>query len=117
MLHAAFDDAYVYMLDSMPTLKQLKLMEIGSEEIKITEITCNAWKTMGELLDFDDLGSKVSTIEKETCGLEDCLIKVLRLWMKGESRAYKPASWRTFIKLLRDSGHQALAKKIGDHFK
>ena len=35
---------------------------------------------MGELLDFDDLGSKVSTIEKETHGLEDCLIKVLRLW-------------------------------------
>ena len=108
---------YIYMLDSMPTLKQLKLMEIGIEEIKITEIMCTAWKTMGELLDFDNLGSKVTTIEKETLGLENCLVKVLRLWMKGESRDYKPASWRTFIKLLRDSGNSALAKKIDDHFK
>ena len=108
---------YIYMLDSMPTLKQLKLMEIGIEEIKITEITCTAWKTIGELLDFDDLGSKVSTIEKETRGLENCLIEVLKMWMKGESRGYKPASWKTFIKLLRHSGHRALAKTLDDHFK
>ena len=108
---------HIYMLDSMPTLKQLILMEIGSEKIKITEIMCDAWKNIGLLLNFDDLGSKVSTIEKETNGLEDCLIEVLRLWMKGESRDYKPTSWRTFIELLRDSGHHALAKKIGDHFR
>ena len=108
---------HIFMLDSMPTLKQLKLIEIGNEKIKITVITCKAWKNIGELLDFDDLGSKVSSIKAETSGLEDRLIEVLLLWMKGESRDYKPASWRTFIKLLRDSGHHALAKKIDDHFK
>ena len=108
---------HIYMLDSMPTLKQLKLMEIGSEKIKITEITCNAWKNIGELLDFDDFGSKVSSIKTETCVLEDRVIEVLLLWMKGESRDYNPATWRTFIKLLRESGHQALANKIDDHFK
>ena len=107
----------VYMLDHTPNLKQLILMDIGSENIKITEITCDAWKKIGLLLNFDDLGSKVLTIEEETKGQENCLIEVLRLWMKGQSRDYKPASWRTFIELLRDSGHHALEKKLDDYFK
>ena len=104
------------MLDSQPTLRELKLLEIGEEKLKIMESVCPQWKTMGTLMNFDDLGSKISIIEEETSILEDRLIRVLRLWLNGESRNYKPASWRTLILLLKDGGHSALAEKINNHF-
>ena len=68
-------------------------------------------------MDFDDLGSKISLIEEETSNLEDRLIRVLRLWLNGESRTYKSASWRTLILLLKESGYSALAEKLNMHFK
>ena len=103
------------MLDSQPTLRQLTLLEIGEEKVKIMESVCPRWKTIGTLMDFDDLGSKISLIEVETSTLEDRLTRVLRLWLNGESRTYKPASWRTLILLLKDSGCSALAEKINMH--
>ena len=105
------------MLDSQPTLRQLKLLESGEEKIKIMESVCPQWKTIGTLMDFDDLGSKISLIEEETSNLEDRLIRVLRLWLNGEGRTYKPASWRTLILLLKDCGYSALAEKLNMHFK
>ena len=109
---------YTYdMLDSQPTLRQLIFLEIGEEKIKIMESVCPQWKTIGTLMDFDDLGSKISLIEEETRTLEDRLNRILRLWLNGESRYYKPASWGTLILLLRESGYSALAGKLSMHFK
>ena len=91
-------------------------MEIKGEKVKITKMICPNWKEMGDLMDFDDRASQVSIIDMQTSNLEDCLIEVLRLWLQGESRAYKPASWRTFIELLNDCNHGTLSAKLEEHF-
>ena len=80
---------HICLLDSSPTLKQLKLMKIRSGKIKITERLCTEWKTIGHLLDFDDYDNEVLKIEKQTKDMEDCVTQVLSLWLQGRSRAYK----------------------------
>ena len=83
-----------------------------SGKIKITERLCTEWKTIGQLLDFDDYGDEVLKIEEQTKDMEDCLTKVLSLWLKGRSRAHKPATWKTFIELLKDSDQNSLASEL-----
>ena len=87
-------------------------MKIRSGKIKITERLCTEWKTIGQLLDFDDYGSKVLKIEEQTRDMEDCLTQVLSLWLQGRSRAYKPATWKTFVELLKDSDQNSLASEL-----
>ncbi len=41
---------------------------------------------------------------------------MLKLWLKGESRSYKPPSWKTLSTLLKDSKHSVLAAKLDKHF-
>ena len=92
-------------------------MEIGSEKVKIIETICTKWKKIGEILDFDDLGSKVSIIDTQTNNVENHLTEVLKLWLHGESRAYTPASWRTFIQLLNDCEYRCLAATLEEQFQ
>ena len=87
-------------------------MKIRSGKIKITERLCTEWKTIGQLLDFDDYGSKVLKIEEQTRDMEDCLTQVLSLWLQGRSRAYKPATWKTFVELLKDCDQNSLASEL-----
>ena len=90
-------------------------MIIGSGKIKITERICTEWKTIGQLLDFDDYGNIVLKIAEQTRDMEDCLTQVLSLWLQGRSRAYKPATWKTFIELLKDSDNNATAAELERH--
>ena len=87
-------------------------MKIRSGKIKITERLCTQWKTIGHLLDLDDYGNEVLKIEKQTKDMEDCLTQVLSLWLQGRSRAYNPATWKTFIELLKDSDQNSLAAEL-----
>ena len=77
---------------------------------------CNKWRNIGELLDFDDSGNRVTIIGKQTSELETCLTEVWQLWLNGESRDYQPASWRNLIELLKDSDHSVLAAELDKHF-
>ena len=96
-------------------MKQLRLIKIGSRKVKITETVCKKWKEIGELLDFDDSGNRVTIIGNETNGLENCLTEVWQRWRNGESRDYQPASWRKLIELLEDIDHRALAAELDNH--
>ena len=87
-------------------------MKIRSGKIKITERLCTEWMTIGHLLDFDDFGNEVLKIEKQTKDMENCLTQVLSLWLQGRSRAYKPATWKTFVELLKDSDQNSLAAEL-----
>ena len=105
-----------HFLDSKPTLKQLRLIKIESRTIKITESVCKEWRKIGELLDFDDSGNRVTIIGRQTNEMETCLTEVWQLWLNGESRDYQPASWRNLIELLKESGHSVLAAELDNHF-
>ena len=101
--------------DTKPTIKQLLVLETksgGSIDIK-TELAAD-WKKFGFYFDFDRKGCTLDLIEAEREGGDPvvCYQKMMRKWMDGSGE--QPASWRTFLKLLRQFGRNVLAQDIED---
>ena len=90
-------------------MSQLILLRTNSGKLRIIDEAISKWKRIGDLLEFDDDGSKVSSFEK--WAPEDALREIFRLWLQGNS-AYKPVSWDSLATLLDDSGLKKLAQKV-----
>ena len=90
-------------------MPQLTLLRTNSGELRIIDEASNRWKRIGDLLKFDDDGSKVSSFEKRD--QEDALREIFRLWLQGNG-AYQPVSWGNLATLLDDSGLKILAQKV-----
>jgi len=64
----------------------------------------------GILLLNDDMGQRVKSFAlKHRSDCEQVNLEILEEWLKG---AGQPVSWRTLVGVLRDIGHETLAKDI-----
>ena len=101
--------------DAKPTIKQLLILETKSRgTIDIKTALAADWKEFGFYFDLDKDGSYLNQIEAE-CGKHKpvaCYQQMMREWMAG--RGEQPASWRTLLKLLNQSGRNTLASDIED---
>ena len=74
------------------------------------------WKLYGTLLEFDDEGAEVETIDKKhPRDCKACCQAMFQHWLSGNGR--KPISWRTLIELLEDLDLNVLADEIQNALK
>ena len=65
---------------------------------------------MGDLLEFDDSGTQLSSIEDKYHGTpEACCRAMLQHWLNGNG--VKPCSWCKLIELLKDCDLEELAEE------
>ena len=71
------------------------------------------WQNLGDQLEFDSSGTKLGLIEStHSAGPKECCRDMFRHWLKGNE--VRPCSWRKLVELLKDCGHEVLAKEIQD---
>ena len=69
------------------------------------------WKSIGDLLEFDDVGTRLLELEENNRGNpETCCRDMFQLWLMGDGK--RPCSWRTLIEILQDSELDVLAREI-----
>ena len=79
--------------------------------INIPEQISTNYKSFGTVLLSDHTGAVVDGIaHKNLKNPTQINFELLQKWRNGEGR--KPASWRTLIACLRDTGHSVLADDI-----
>ena len=100
--------------DATPTLAKLSVLRtVQGKKIHIINRLAPCWHRLGALLDFDERGTQLDTIEKtHPTDPKTCCQAMFQHWMNGNG--VKPCSWRTLIELLQDCDQQALAEEIQD---
>ena len=69
------------------------------------------WRDLGHLMDFDQRGKEVETIEQKYRGdPKDCCCALFQNWLDG--MGVRPCSWGTLIELLNDLDQDALVEEI-----
>ena len=69
------------------------------------------WKTVGDLLEFDDVGTRLLEVEENNRGNpEICCRDMFQLWLMGGGK--QPCSWHTLLEILKDCELDALAREI-----
>ena len=98
--------------DSPPTLAQLLLLKTAAGgKIRIISQLGPHWRNLGYIMNFDDTGAKIESIEQKYRGdPEDCCRAMFQHWLNGNG--VRPCSWGTLIELLEDCDQQALLKEI-----
>ena len=100
-----------YCLDATPTLAKLSLLRATrGKKIKIIERVAPFWESLGDQLDFDESGSKLSLIKADHSTSEACCRAMFQHWLNGNG--VTPCSWRTLIELLEDLDQEVLAQDI-----
>ena len=104
-------------LDGRPSLAELSCLPSTTEKkVKIIERVAPKWISFGDLLNFDDSGTKLDIIEAEYRGKPTaCCRAVFQHWIQGNG--VTPCSWRTLIGLLDRLGDVTLAKEILEAFR
>ena len=98
-------------LDAKPTLAKLAMLRnVEGKKIKIIERVAPFWESLGDQLDFDESGSKLSLIKADHSTSEACCRAMFQHWLNGNG--ITPCSWRTFIELLKDLDQEVLAQDI-----
>ena len=100
--------------DATPTLAKLSVLRTAKgKKIFIVKRLTPYWRELGILLDFDDRGSQLDTIEKaHPTDPKACCQAMFQHWVNGNGM--RPCSWRTLIELLEDCDQQELAQEIQD---
>ena len=71
------------------------------------------WQTLGDLLDFDESGSKLDLIKAENpCEPEACCRAMFQHWLKGNG--VKPHTWWKLTELIADCYSEDFADDIRD---
>ena len=98
-------------LDATPTLAKLSVLRTaGGKKIKIIERVAPFWQSLGDQLDFDESGSKLSLIKADHSTSEACCRAMFQHWLNGNG--VSPCSWHTLIELLDDLDQEVLAQEI-----
>ena len=100
-------------LASQPTLGDLQLLKAKGKEIRIIEKMATKWVLLGDLMMFDDGGTKVKNIKEK--GDRDpilCCREIFESWIGGEG--LQPCSWEKLIELIDDCREAVLAREIKD---
>ena len=101
-------------LTSVPLgLAQLKVLRTPDRmKIETIKTVSSRWKDIGDLLNFDPIGAKLSQIEadKGKEGVEACTRAMFQYWLEGNG--VRPVSWATLLDILEDSHFTALADQL-----
>ena len=99
-------------LDGRPSLAKLSCLRPSQgKKVNTIERIAHRWKYLGDMLNFDDLGSKLTNIEADHRGhSEACCRAVFQHWIQGNG--VTPCSWRTLIGLLDDLDEVVLSQDI-----
>ena len=102
----------LFLPDSRPNLAKLSCLRTSQgKKVNTIERIAHRWKYLGDMLNFDDLGSKLTNIEADHRGhSESCCRAVFQHWIQGNG--VTPCSWRTLIGLLDDLDEVVLAQDI-----
>ena len=81
-------------------------------KIEIIKTVSPYWMDVGDLLDFDALGTKLEQIKADegARGVESCTRAMFRYWLEGNG--VQPATWTTLLKVLRNTRFTALAAQL-----
>ena len=99
-------------LDAKPTLAKLAMLQnVEGKKIKIIEEVAPFWESLGDQLDFDESGSKLSLIKAEhPINPVGCCRAMFQHWLNGNG--VTPCSWGKLVKLLEDLDQEVLAQDI-----
>ena len=111
-MHCIIDFRFVPFADVKPRLAQLTMLKTSKGKVQIINSIAPQWKTIGDLMDFDDDGNKVDLIANEHKEDVACCRKVFTLWLKGTH-----ATWRNLIDLLNDCEMGELIQEIKNALK
>ena len=102
-------------IDSTPTLAELSVLQTPQGKIKIINRIASYWRELGFLMNFDDNGTEINTIEKKHRGdPKECCQTMFQHWLNGNG--VKPCLWRKLIELIDDCDQETLAKQIRTAF-
>ena len=100
--------------DRQPTIVKLKVLKsaaTGGTKINIIKRLAPKWTDLGDLLEFDSSGSKLSAIEeKYPNNPEACCRAMFIHWLEGNG--VQPCTWSKLIELLKDCEQVKLANEI-----
>ena len=98
-------------LSASPSIKKLTVLrEPGGQKVEIVASVAGKWKEVGVLLDFDDTGQHLDTIE--TGNEKDplaCCHAMFRHWLKGNG---VDQTWGELIQILKDCKLGTLADNV-----
>lgn len=102
----------VFCIDATPTLSKLTVLRTSEgKRIKLIETVAPKWQKIGDLLEFDESGTKLEVIKAtHPVDPEACCRSMFQHWLKGNG--VKPCSWRKLIELLEDSNFESFAKEV-----
>ena len=112
-IHVATEfSAVVFVSDAQPSLAQLQLLKTADgKKIRIISRLAPHWNDLGVLMNFDQTGSEIETIEQKYRGdPKNCCRAVFKHWLDGNGVI--PCSWRRLIELLDDLDQEVLAQEI-----
>ena len=98
--------------DAVPTLATLSMLQTPQgKKIQIIKRMAPHWRDLGALMDFDQIGTELATIDSKHHGdPKECCRAVFQHWVKGTG--VRPCSWRKLIKLIDNCDQEALAEEI-----
>ena len=102
---------FLPLSDSQPTIAQLLLLKTADGKIRIISRLAPRWRDLGYIMNFDDTGAEIETIEQKYRGdPKECCQAMFQLWLNGNG--IRPCTWGTLIELLEDCEQEALAEDI-----
>ena len=102
---------FLPLSDSQPTIAQLSLLKTADRKIRIILRLAPHWRDLGYIMNFDNTGAEIETIEQKYRGdPKDCCRAMFQHWLNGNG--IRPCSWGTLIELLEDCDQEALIEEI-----
>ena len=83
----------------------------NGKKIQIIKRMAPFWRDLGFLMDFDESGTELATIDSKHRGdPKECCRAVFQHWVNGNG--VRPCSWRKLIELINDCDQEVLAEEI-----
>ena len=81
------------------------------KKIQIIKKMAPHWRDLCALMDFDQTGTELATIDSKHRGNpKECCRAMFQHWVNGNG--VRPCSWRKLIELIDDCDQEALAEEI-----
>ena len=99
-------------IDAQPSLAELLLLKSADgKKIRIISRLAPHWNDLGVLMNFDQTGAEVETIERKyRSDPKDCCRAMFQHWLNGNG--VSPCTWGKLIELIEDLDQEVLAQEI-----